>query len=294
MQRLLTLLRLSRPYYLVLSALSYALGAGIARYLGNPQIPAAFWLGLGWTLLLQLSMILLAQVFRPFNDPLVPDGPAAEQLAVRNAALWLSTAALASAAALIYWLFIEERLSPAALLFVGLSVCVALAYAVPPIRLVDRGFGELLLAFQLASISPFLGFLFQAGEAHRLVGAITFPLTVLALALFIVLDFPTFASDSKYGRVTLLARLGWERAVPLHHALVLTAYVMFAAAPLLLGFSLNVLWPAFLTLPFGLLQIYWLRNIALGAKPVWPLLTANAIAVFGLTAYLLTLTFWLR
>jgi len=293
MQRLLMLLRLSRPYYLLLNALTYALGAGIARYLGNPQIPSAFWLGLGWTLLVQLSMMLLAEVFRPFNEPVVPNGTPAEQLAVRNAALWLSTAALASAAVLIYWLFLQERLLPAALLFVGISVLVVLAYAVPPIRLVNRGFGELLLAFQLASLAPFLGFLFQAGEAHRLISAVTFPLTTLALALFIVLDFPSFAADTKYGRGTLLVRLGWERAVPLHHALVLTAYFMFAAAPLL-GFSLNVLWPAFLTLPFGLLQIFWLRNIALGAKPVWPLLTVNAIALFGLTAYLLTLTFWLR
>ena len=217
----------------------------------------------------------------------------AEQLAVRNGALWLSGAALASAAALIYWFYLEENLSPAAVLFLGFSLLIALAYAVPPLRLVNRGFGELLLAIQLASMAPFMGFLFQAGEAHPLVGVATFPLIALALALFIVLDFRSFASDAKYGRGTLLARLGWERAVPLHHGLVLSAYFLLAAAPLM-GFSPNVLWPAFLSLPFGLLQIFWLRNIALGAKPVWSLLTANAIALYGLTAYLLTLTFWLR
>ena len=71
------------------------------------------------------------------------------------------------------------------------------------------------------------------------------------------------------------------------------AYVLFAFTPLL-GYSLSLLWPAFLTIPFAILQIYWLRNIALGAKPIWTLLSVNAIAIFGLTAYFLTLTFWLR
>ena len=33
----------------------------------------------------------------------------------------------------------------------------------------------------------------------------------------------------KYERNTLLARLGWERAIPFHHFLVLGAYVFFAA-----------------------------------------------------------------
>jgi 1,4-dihydroxy-2-naphthoate octaprenyltransferase len=97
----------------------------------------------------------------------------------------------------------------------------------------------------------------------------------------------------KYERYTLLARLGWERAVPLHHFLMMISYVSLLTAPIF-GYSLRSLWPAFLTFPFALLQIYWLHNISLGAKPLWNLLTANAIAVFGLTAYLLTLTFWLR
>ena len=48
------------------------------------------------------------------------------------------------------------------------------------------------------------------------------------------------------------------------------------------------------TLPFALLQILSLRNIALGGRPIWLLLRVTAISVFSLTAYFLTLTFWLR
>jgi len=41
-----TLLKLSRPIQLLLAALTYSLGAGIAHYLGHPVHFAAFGLGL--------------------------------------------------------------------------------------------------------------------------------------------------------------------------------------------------------------------------------------------------------
>jgi len=71
------------------------------------------------------------------------------------------------------------------------------------------------------------------------------------------------------------------------------AFVFFAISPAL-GISLSLIWPAFLTLPFALFQIFQVRGISLGAPANWPLLTATALAVFGLTTYFLTLTFWLR
>ncbi len=122
---------------------------------------------------------------------------------------------------------------------------------------------------------------------------LVFPLTLLALACFLVLNFPTFARDRKYNRGTMLVQMGWQRALPLHNILIGVAYIVLLAAPLF-GVSLAVIWPAFLTLPFAILQVFLLRNIAQGGRPIWMLLSATATAVFGLTAYFLTLTFWLR
>jgi len=293
MQRLTNILRLSRPLYLLLSALTYVLGAGIARYLGKPQIPTAFWLGLMGVLFALISMNLLAEVFRPANEPIIPDETATDRLLTRDAALYVSIGALASLAVIAFLLYKDRLLSAPALLFVAVSVLVLLIYSVPPLRLIDKGFGELLLSIQIAYLSPSIAYLLQAGAYHNLVVFISTPLILLMLAALLALDFPSFSGDMKYERNTLLARLGWERAIPFHHLLVLGAYVFFATAPIF-GFSLRLLWPAFLTLPFALLQIYWLQNISLGLKPLWNLLTANAIAIVGLTAYLLTLTFWLR
>lgn len=293
MSRLLTLLRLSRPLYLLLAALTYLLGVGVARYLGKTQTPAVFWLGLLGVLFSLIAMNLLAEVFRPINAPMIPGETFADRRAVRDAALYISIAALASLAVIAFLLVKDGRVTPHVLVFLVLSLVIIIVYSVPPLRLFDKGFGEFLLAIELAYIAPSIAFLLQAGGLHRLLNSVAVPLVFLALASLLALDFPAYAGDLKYERRTLLTRLGWERAVPLHHGLVLAAYVLFAVTPLL-GFSFALLWPAFLSLPFGLIQIYWLRNISLGAKPIWTLLTANAIALFGLTAYFLTLTFWLR
>jgi 1,4-dihydroxy-2-naphthoate octaprenyltransferase len=275
------------------AVLTYVLGAGIARYLGISHNLAVFWLGLGGVALAQISMGLLAEAHRSVEQPSDNDEHRAERVNLRNTALNISFGALGALALIAILLSREGALSPVAMLFLGLSLVLVLAYAVPPLRLVDAGYGEFLLAVHIAMIAPALGFVLQHGEYHRLVAIVSFPLTLLALAYFLILDFPSFAADEKFDRRTLLRSMGWQRAVPLHHILVLAAYFLLASA-LLFGLAWGLVWPAFLTLPFALLQIYWLRNISQGARPIWSLLTVNALAVFGLTAYLLTFAFWLR
>ncbi len=277
----------------MLAALTYVLGTAIARYLGHPQTPGVFWLGLVGILMAQASMTLLVEVFRPANEPIVPDETPQERRAIYEGALYVAIAALAAASFIAVILFQEHKLTPPALLFMGLSLVVIVLYAVPPARFFDKGLGEVLLALHLGYVIPSIGFVLQFGDYHRLLNAVIIPLTFLALAAFLALDFPSYSDDLKYGRRTLLGQIGWERAVPLHHGLIIAGYLLFAVTPLL-GFSLSLLWPAFLTLPFAILQIFWLRNIALGARPIWSMLSANAISIFGLTAYFLMIAFWLR
>jgi len=289
----MTILRLSRPLHLLFTALAYLLGASIADYLAIPFRASAFWLGLGWMLLLLAGMNLLAEVFRPANEPLLPGETRAERVRLRDRLLVVSIGLLGMAALLALLLHFMGVLSPAAFLLLGGSLFLALAYSVPPLKLVRRGFGELLMAIQIAYVAPSLGFVLQADEFHRLLPLTAMPVTALALAYFIVLDFPAFANDLKYERVTLLTRLTWQRGVSLHHALLAAAFGWLAAAPLM-GLSLALIWPAFLALPFAILQFILLRNIALGAPPLWKPLTITAAVVLALTTYLLTFSFFLR
>ncbi|MFT3895617.1 MAG: prenyltransferase [Anaerolineales bacterium] len=286
------LLRLTRPINLLLAALTYFLGASIADYLGKTLQPDAFWLGLVGALFAQASMNLLSEVFRLDVEPLQENETRKDRQTLRNNALYVSVAALAAVALIAYLLNQLSPLSPQTFLFLLVSLLFILAYSIPPFRFVNRGFGEFILAAHIAYVIPSLAFVLQTGETHRFL-TLSIPLTFLGFAYFIAMNFPTFADDQKHGRVTFLTRLGWERVVPLHNIFLIFAYIFLALSPTF-GISFSLIWPAFLTLPFALFQFYQLRNIALGAPVNWTLLTATALAVFGLTAYFITMTFWLR
>lgn len=293
MQNLIAVLRLSRPLYLLLAALTYFLGGGVARYLGHPIIYQSFWLGFIVMILAQICMNLLVEAFRPSNEPIIKGESIANRKIIHDASLYISVACLTAIAVIAVFLYKNSRFATPALIYLVLSLLVVILYSVPPLRLVDKGYGEILLAAHLGFLVPSISFLLQSGGFHRLLNSTILPVTCLFLAALLILDFPSYSEDLKYERQTLLVRMGWERAVPVHHVLVILAYVLFGFESLF-GFSLGLLWPAFLTLPFGLLQIYWLRNIALGAKPIWSLITTNAIALLGMTVYFLTLAFWLH
>ncbi|HEY9525545.1 MAG TPA: hypothetical protein VIR02_00605 [Anaerolineales bacterium] len=286
------MLRLTRPLQLLLAALTYCFGASLADYLGEPARTTSFWLGLAVILLLQITMHVLPEVYRPTNEPYLETQTLNDKISLRNNAMYMSLATLASIAVLAYILYNTKQLPLASFYFLIFSLLILLIYAVPPFRLVNSGFGEIFLAIQLAYIYPSLAFTLQADETHPFL-ALTIPLTFLAFAYFIVLDFQGFAQDQKYERLTFLTRLGWQRVVPLHHIFLMFAYIFFLAMPAF-NLTLNLLAPAFLTFPFALYQIFQLRNIALGVKPNWILLSVTALAVFGLTTYFLALTFWIR
>ncbi|MEW6083805.1 MAG: UbiA family prenyltransferase [Chloroflexota bacterium] len=284
--------RFLRPLHLILAALTYIFGASIADYLGNLFLAGSFWLGLFAILLAQATMSLLAEVFRLDVEPLLENETRSKRQILRNNILYTALACIVVFALTAYILFANNALPLSSFFFLLLSVLIVVVYSIPPFRFGNRGAGEFLLAVHLAYVIPSIAFTLQAGEPHRFL-VVAMPLTLLAFSYFIVRNFQSFAQDQKLNRVTFLTRLGWERVVPLHHLFVLLAYLLFALSSIF-GLSLSQTWPLFLTLPFALLQIFLLRNISLGAKPNWTLLHATALAVFGLTTYFLTLTFWLR
>lgn len=284
--------RLTRPIHLFLAALTYGFGASIADYLGKPFLANSFWLGLLVVLLAQAAMSLLAEVFRLDVEPLLENETRRARQSLRNNALYISIAFIATITFIGFYLFNRALLPLSSFLFLLLLLVILLVYSLPPFRFVNRGAGEFLLAVQLAYVVPSFAFTLQTGGTHRLL-ALTIPLTFLAFAYFVSQNFQSFAQDQKLNRVTFLTRLGWERVVPLHHLFVLLAFLLFAASPLL-GLSLSLIWSLILIFPFALFQIYLLRNISLGAKPNWSLLHATALAVFGLATYFLAATFWIR
>lgn len=285
-------LRFSRPLHLLFAVLAYMLGAAMAHYLGAPWQAAQFFLGLACIITLHLSAAFLCEYFRHPAEPLVEGETPRQRAETRARLLQMAIAALTivclSSLGLLY-----TGLPPAAGLMLLLTAALYLAWAIPPARLVYSGYGELIQAILWADLLPAFAFLLQNNEPHRLLPLMTFPLTFLALAALLVENFRTFAADQRYGRLTLLVRLSWPRAVAVHHFLLAMAFLLFLSAPIF-GFPWDMLWSLLLALPFALAQAWRLQQIASGGRTLWRLSTSLAAATLGLTLYFLALTFWLR
>ena len=286
-------LNIIRPLFLLNGILLYLLGVGMARYYGiNPNWKLVI-LGQLWLLALQLAGLFLSAYFN-MRSSSTPEKDK-ENLPVRisrPANLLIAYAFLAAAASLSV-LLIRMVATPAVFLLMSLLACGALCYPVPPIRLEYSGYGELVLSLLIANLTPALGYLLQGGDSLRLLAMVTFPLTMLHLAMLLVFSLSSYAGDLKYERRTLMIRMGWQNGMLLHNILILGSYLLFLLA-ITYGLPWRIGVPALLTLPIGILQIWTVNRIAAGATPQWKLLKIMAVALFGITAYLSAFSFWIR
>ena len=81
---------------------------------------------------------------------------------------------------------------------------------------------------------------------------------------------------------------------------VLNSSKAYAFVACILGAIVAVLapwflvWPVFLSLPIGLLEIWLMERIRRGAKPFWRVMKFASALVFFLPIYLIGFTFWIR
>ena len=288
-----SIIRLLQPEKIFLGALTYSLGAGIAKYLGHNIQPVTFLVGMVAVLAVMAATTLFNEYFQfPFL-PNITGATSRNQVRFRAILLQISYANLVVAAVCILILVIRFNFPISFYLMNIIAFLYFLSYSIPPFRLSKSGYGELVAAIYIGTILPVYSFLIQTGEFHRLLFFVTFPLTLLALAYLLVGNFSTFAADLKMGHNSLLHRMTWRWAVPFHQVLLLMAYLIFAVGPFV-DIPWGVIWPVFLVLPFGIIQMVLLQQVAAGGRPIWKLLTNLAASTFGLTSYLLSLTFWIR
>jgi 1,4-dihydroxy-2-naphthoate octaprenyltransferase len=276
---------------LVSAGLLYALGSGIAQYLGARLRSDVFFLGLAWT----VSLVLFTYyTYRYFDLRAAADNlgrSLVRALPWRTAMLIgvIITATLAAWATFI--LLRLGVITQGIWLLMLLGVAGACLYTLPPARWVNSGYGELLLSVMAGAGIPALAFMLQSGEYHRYMAMIAFPLAALHLSMLIALNLPGYARQQKYEIQTLVTRMGWESAMTTHNLLILAAFLVLAVA-VLFNFPRFAFWPAMLALPLGLLEVYYMIRIAGGIRTNWNALAISAICLYALPVYFLALAFW--
>ncbi len=292
---------LSRPLFLVGGVLVYALGAGIARYLGAPIDWGLYILGQIYVTTMQLSANYLNEYYDSPADRDNPNrtpfsggsGAVGEGKLSRETVMWASLTTLTILASLTVVLINVATVSPLLITIVVLAFLASFFYSVPPVKLAYSGYGELTTSILVANLVPIFAFVLQYQELHRLLAMSTFPLTSLHLAMMIAFEFPDYLNDIKHNKLTLLVRVGWQRGMILHNILILSAFLLLGLAATF-GLPLAIVLPALIPLPLGLLQIWQMRRIDAGGKPNWTTMGFTAVVLFASVAYLLAFTFWTR
>ena len=292
-------IQLTRPLFLVGPAVVYAMGVGIAHYLGYPVDWQAYLLGQAWVTLMQLSTQYLNEYFNAPADQLNPNrtfltggsGALGPGKLPRRVAQWAALVSLAALSSLTFVLISSLRPPAEVYLILALGFLGSFFYSVPPVRLEASGYGELTTSILVTVLVPMLAFILQVGEMHRLVIMVAFPTFAAHLVMLLALELPDYTTDLKTGKRNMMVRLGWQNGMLLHNALILGAYLLLAVA-YAFGLPSFAALAALLSLPVGAFQFWQMRNIASGGKVNWTGLTVGGVAFFSLMIYLLALAFW--
>jgi 1,4-dihydroxy-2-naphthoate octaprenyltransferase len=292
-RQILLFLKLSRPHFLVGGFLLFGLGASIAGYLGRPIDLGRYALGQALVTAIQLMTHYLNEYFDSPADrdnsnrtplsggsgALGPDG------LPRKVALYAGILSLALAATIGSAALVSDAMPALAWIILIFIFLGAYFYSAPPLRLDSSGYGEIAASVVVAGLLPSFGYAVQTGEIHRLLLMSTTPLMALSFAMLLVFELPDYATDVKHAKRTFMVRLGWQAAMRAHDLAVVFALLSLAVA-YLNGLPPRVALGALIATPLGLAQVWQMRRIRMGFPPRWTTLTASALALFALTAYL--------
>jgi 1,4-dihydroxy-2-naphthoate octaprenyltransferase len=290
-ERILSVLRMGRPHFLIGGLLLHWLGVAMALSTGVPlNLLALLWGQIAITSIQLMTHYcndyfdLPADLANPTpthwsgGSRVLPSGLLEPRLALRIA---LVAAAVGLAAASVLTLTVRPSVATLPLFVMALGL--AWAYSAPPMRLHSRGLGELTTALLVAGITPLVGFYLQAGRLGLpLLGVL--PLCCLQFAMLLAIEFPDAIGDAAVGKRTLVVRLGGSRAAGL---LVLALLAAYAMLPLLvyLGLPAHVAAAAVVTAPIAAWQSWRVWRGAWGDPASW-----NSLGFWGIALLIGTAT----
>ncbi len=104
-------------------------------------------------------------------------------------------------------------------------------YTAPPLKLVYRGLGELVIAVCSGMLTVVTGYYLQAARFDLALLPPAVGLAASILNVILINEFADRPSDARSGKVTALVRLGPERAARLYQANQIVTLLALAAAP---------------------------------------------------------------
>ena len=289
-----TLLKIIKPFQLVSLVFSYLLGGGLVQYVREMRSWPVFIQGGVLIILVHLSLEclrLLQRLAVPRNRP--------DRMSLKEARLvrLLSTILAATLLTVATTIFITWMRT--GVVWQGLVILITAVLAVGGLYYFSQAI-EALMRFELLIevvffivIPPALAYFLQSNDLNRLLTMVVIALVPGYLTNRLLALLKRFGSDHKTGVATIVIIMGWENTMLLHNALIFLTYLLFALIALL-GFPWLLIWPVFLSLPIGLLEIWLMERVKRGMKPLWGIMQFATACVLWIPMYLIGFAFWIR
>jgi len=282
------------PFRFIAVITTYSLGAGLVQYIQHMRSWTDFLLGGLFLLLIILAMDFLTQLVLLNGRFQLPKELKREDVKRLRLVLALSSATMLTAATTIIvgWMF-------AGTLWVGLVfliIIIILTEAIYFLTFIRKHLAHLKViceVFLSVIIPPAFAYFLQYQGLNRYLTMVVVSLVPIYIAFRLLTDLMHFAQDHRLEKPTLVTVMGWQKAMTLHNAFILLTFLLLALIALL-GFPWFLLWPVFLTLPIGLLEIWLMERVRRGSKPLWRVMQIATASVFLIPVYLLGFAFWIR
>ncbi len=289
-----TIIKAVKPFRLVSLVFTYVLGGGLVQYVKQMRDWSGFVQGGVFLLLVALSLDLFVLLHALTNQSHWFEDMSLKMVkAIRLAtAIMAATFLTVSTTIFIHWMtsgFLSQGLGFLIVTLIGLG----LLYYFSQINNSLRPFQIIFEAGIFVVIPPAVAYFIQSEDMHRFLNLVVMGLVPVYLAYRLLIQLKRFGSDQQNENLTIATQIGWQHAMTLHNALILFAYLMLALIAIL-GFPWFLLWPVFLTLPIGLLEIWLMERVRHGKKPLWRVMQFATASIFLIPIYLLGFAFWIR
>jgi len=288
------LLKAIKPFRLASMLATYALGAGLVQYVRHMKDWGTL-IQSGLFLLFVILSIELLKILGQLRD--IKNWPKDANLNEIKRLRWVIALVIATFLTAAMTIFVDwmiRRFLWDGLTFLILGfVILGGVYYLSDVRQALRPYKMLIEALLFVVFPPAIAYFTQSAEPHRLLTLVVPGLIPVYIAYRLLTDLKTFHEDLRTEKLTSVTHVGWEKAMVFHNALILLAYLIFAMVALI-GFPWFILWPVFLTLPIGLVEIWLMEGVRRGKKPLWGLMQFATACVLFIPIYLLGFAFWIR
>jgi 1,4-dihydroxy-2-naphthoate octaprenyltransferase len=233
-------LRLSRPPFHSVGVIPFILGTLLAWNLDHSFHVYIFILGVLAVVLIMMSTYQAGEYYDEREDTISQSifrsrfaggsGVTQEGLLSRKVPLWTSIFSIVMAAIIGIILQFGLKTGPYTIPLGAIGLFAGFFYSTRPVRIVERGVGEIVIGFCYGWLPVAVAFYIQTGYIHHIIHWMGIPIGLTIFNVIFLNEFLDYRADSISGKRNLLVRIGIKRGIFVYSVLSALSWVATALA----------------------------------------------------------------